>query len=191
MSDFYLRLFLFCTLVFIGLLWNFTTPQNFQKYLLLLPKPKNWLILSFQIIPFLQLFNVINLTWPRNQLNVIFIIIGTITLLTGLFIACWAKLTMKNNWGRPGQHDLKIQKSLVISGPFRLTRNPIYLGLLLVFLGFELTMHSYLIILSIPLYYLMTVMINKEEILLTDLFGQKYLDYKKSIPRFINLNRFK
>jgi len=70
MFDFYLRIFLFCSLIFIGLFWNFTTPKNLQKYLMLLLKPKNWLIFSFQIIPFVQLFNIINLSWTQNQINV-------------------------------------------------------------------------------------------------------------------------
>ena len=59
--------------------------------------------------------------------------VGAMLAFLGMALAVWAKLTMKKNWGVPGQDDPQMQPELVTSGPFRISRNPIYVGLFLFF----------------------------------------------------------
>lgn len=78
-------------------------------------------------------------------------------------------------------------KSLVMSGPYSYTRNPMYLGLLCFLFAFA----SYLSCLSpfllIPLFIniLTTMQIKPEEKALEKQFGSAYLDYKKKVRRWI------
>ena len=92
---------------------------------------------------------------------------------------------MSKNWGPPAQHDLKKQKDLVTDGPYSYSRNPIYLGLMLIFTGFQLALNSLLFFLIIPLFFLIRKAVLIEEQLLEDFFKKEYLDYKKNVPRFI------
>ena len=143
MSDLYLRIVLFLSLAAIALTWTFTSPKNFFKFLSTLPQPRYWIMLGYQLLPFLQLGDVVRVSWMPNAFSAICIFSGIIILWCGIILAAWAKIVMKTNWGRPGQHDIRKQHTLVTGGPFGYTRNPIYLGLILVFLGFELAMQSY------------------------------------------------
>lgn len=110
--------------------------------------------------------------------------IGLILYFAGGLFATWAKLTMRKNWGLPAQHDIKRQDKLVTSGPFAISRNPIYLGLLLGSLGFSLSLHSIMVSLLIILIIYFYQVSLKEEELLEKYFGRQYLEYKKKVPRF-------
>ncbi|MFK8013785.1 MAG: isoprenylcysteine carboxylmethyltransferase family protein [Marinicellaceae bacterium] len=77
--------------------------------------------------------------------------------------------------------------ALYTSGVFRITRNPIYLGFLAAQIVVAIKFNNLYIILSLPL---VVVMLNKwviepEEVYLEKLFGDKYLEYKKSVRRWI------
>jgi protein-S-isoprenylcysteine O-methyltransferase Ste14 len=77
---------------------------------------------------------------------------------------------------------------LVISGVYRWTRNPQYLGYGLVVLGFVLGYPSSTGWLALPAYALLvyaTVRIEEEH--LTQVFGEQYNAYCRRVPRFIGL----
>lgn len=112
-------------------------------------------------------------------------IFGVILYLVGMIISIWSKLTMGKVWGRPGQHDIKRQSVLIKSGPFRFSRNPIYLGLILIFLGYSLALKSVFIILNVLLIGFFYFSVLKEETLLEKYFGKEYLKYKERVRRFI------
>jgi len=76
---------------------------------------------------------------------------------------------------------------LVISGIFKYSRNPMYLGMLMIILS---TSIFYLNIYSILTPLLFIIWINKfqikrEEEFLTEKFGDEYLSYKKKTRRWI------
>lgn len=188
MLETYLRIILFLGLLCIGFFWKLTSPvKSFRDYLNSLTKPSGWIVIFFQILPFLQImlftklfiYQAINIFWLQA--------LGFIVFLLGLAFASWAKWVMKTSWGRPGQHDIRVQQKLVTTGPFRFSRNPIYLGFFLIFLGVEIVFFSYLILLAIPLLIFLSQIIKKEEILLEKYFGKAYLDYQYRVPRFFSL----
>jgi protein-S-isoprenylcysteine O-methyltransferase Ste14 len=79
---------------------------------------------------------------------------------------------------------------LVISGVYRWTRNPQYLGYGLVVLGFVLGYPSSTGWLALPAYALLvyaTVRIEEEH--LVQVFGEQYSAYCQRVPRFIGLPR--
>ena len=126
--------------------------------------------------------------WRFPILDGLFEWLGSAVYLGGLALSVWAKVVMKTSWGPPGQHDKTRQSKLITTGPFSYTRNPIYVGLLLMVLGEGLAMRSYLIVLVIPLCFYFLKQVKKEESALEKIFGKAYRVYKNRVPRFFRSN---
>ena len=77
--------------------------------------------------------------------------------------------------------------SLVIRGIYKFTRNPMYLGFLLWLLSFGVFQRNpfSLILAAGFVLYMNYFQIIPEERVLTDSFGEDYLEYKKSVRRWI------
>jgi len=76
---------------------------------------------------------------------------------------------------------------IVRTGPYRFSRNPIYLAFFLLHLGLAIWVNSlWLIATLIPTVALMTVVVvPREERYLTGRFGVEYSDYKASVRRWL------
>lgn len=76
---------------------------------------------------------------------------------------------------------------LVEAGPYRLTRNPMYVGLTLLFLGLALLLPSFwsLLFLPLPLLLLQCVVIPFEEARLRATFGATYEAYCARVGRWL------
>ncbi len=185
-----MKLFLILTLLSISCIWFYKSPYGFKGWLKNIFSYQGIIVLFFEILLILQALGIVKTNLTNLPLKNALVLIGLLIFLIGTILAVWAKLTMGNSWGRPAQHDLSIQKQLVNTCPFAFSRNPIYLGLLLLFLGFEMILQSYLIVLIIPLILTVYLAVKKEEKLLEKYFGKEYLEYKKRVPRFLKLNFF-
>jgi protein-S-isoprenylcysteine O-methyltransferase Ste14 len=77
--------------------------------------------------------------------------------------------------------------AIVTSGPYRFSRNPIYLGLVCFLIGFLLVFKSYWgLILSPVFIVLMNVLvIQHEEAYLEKKFGETYTSYKSRVRRWL------
>jgi protein-S-isoprenylcysteine O-methyltransferase Ste14 len=77
--------------------------------------------------------------------------------------------------------------SLVTSGVYRLTRNPMYLGLLIVLLGWTAFLANALSLLPIVIFilYISRFQIQPEERALESLFGAEFTTYKTRVRRWI------
>ena len=75
---------------------------------------------------------------------------------------------------------------IVESGPFRWTRNPMYLGMALNYAGLAIALDGpiALILLPVLLAIIQTQVIAREERYLEGKFGQAYLDYKARVRRW-------
>lgn len=138
-----------------------------------------FLVLVMQMV--CAFFFPVDLGW----LNPFVSIIGIAIYEIGILITVWAKTTMKHSFGRPGQHDINIQTELITTGPFAYTRNPVYIGLILMNIGFAIALKSYLVFLIIPLISLIRDIVFIEEELLQKHFGKEYEVYKEKVHRFI------
>jgi len=78
-------------------------------------------------------------------------------------------------------------RQIVDTGLYRVTRNPMYVGMLLSLLGFALWLGSLSPLLGLPLFMLVitTQQIIPEEQTLIKKFGQPYLDYKHRVRRWL------
>lgn len=69
---------------------------------------------------------------------------GMVLFASGLGLAVWARIYLGRNWGMPMTQ--KREPELVISGPYRFVRHPIYSGILLGLLGTALATNVYWLI---------------------------------------------
>ncbi|NNC55306.1 MAG: isoprenylcysteine carboxylmethyltransferase family protein [Pseudomonadales bacterium] len=77
--------------------------------------------------------------------------------------------------------------TLVTSGCYRFTRNPMYLGMVLVLLGVDLLLGSLTPFLILPIFVLIIhrLFILREEAMLEELFGDEFLEFKRRIRRWL------
>jgi len=77
--------------------------------------------------------------------------------------------------------------AIVTTGPYRLTRNPAYLGMTLVYIGIALLADALWVLVPLPVVLLIIdrAVIAREERYLERKFGQEYLDYKGRARRWI------
>lgn len=76
---------------------------------------------------------------------------------------------------------------IVEAGPFRVSRNPLYLSLVLLFVSFGVLLNSvwYVVLAPALLALLHFGVVLPEERYLTDRFGQPYLEYRRRVRRWI------
>jgi protein-S-isoprenylcysteine O-methyltransferase Ste14 len=76
---------------------------------------------------------------------------------------------------------------LEVVGPFRISRHPMYLGMVAILLGIAIALGS-LVTFVLPIVFVIlmeTMFIPFEEKNLEEVFGREYLDYKKNVRRWI------
>jgi protein-S-isoprenylcysteine O-methyltransferase Ste14 len=172
-------LYISAAYLIIGVVWITTTP--WQRYATItMPSAR---ILQI-VVNFMHIIS--GLLFPLPIPFYIPVRSFGLTLLTvGTILAIWAKLTMKTNWGFPGIHTISIQKYLVKDGPFQFTRNPIYVGIILMSFGMAIALKSAFIFLIFLVYSYFYNKIQKEEDALAKHFGKDYIEYCTDVPRFI------
>ena len=117
---------------------------------------------------------------PWNQFGWILIALGLALDLYSILIFIRTRTTV--NPLRPGN-----ATQLVVSGVYRISRNPMYLGMVLSLTGWAWLLGSPTCLLLVLLFdrVLVIVQIAPEEIALRDLFGTSYGDYSKQVNRWI------
>jgi len=77
--------------------------------------------------------------------------------------------------------------ALVVTGPYHVTRNPIYIGLVLIYFGLAIILTSvWVLLLLIPvLYVLQRGVVEREEAYLSRQFGDAYRKYQARVPRWL------
>ena len=82
---------------------------------------------------------------------------------------------------------IETASSLVISGIFKYSRNPMYLGMSLVLLGltFKFNLIGGLLFTSIFMLFITIFQIKPEEIAMEKLFDQEWKNYTKNVRRWL------
>lgn len=135
---------------------------------------------SYTPIPFLVLMLLF------RSPNIYSIIIGFIVAASGELIRLWGVSYAGSETRTTGAVG---GTYLVISGPFAHTRNPLYVGNILLYMGIgimSLALFPYLQIAAFIFFYLQyKFIINEEETYLKKAFGAQYEEYYKNVPRFL------
>lgn len=112
-------------------------------------------------------------------------LVGGGAVVLGMGLAFWTMWLFR----RAGTTVLpfKAATTLVIEGPFRRSRNPIYTGLLLVYAGAGLWSGLVWVLLLVPLVLasLRGLAIDAEEAHLTERFGNEYQQYRQRVRRWL------
>ncbi|HKF13491.1 MAG TPA: isoprenylcysteine carboxylmethyltransferase family protein [Xanthobacteraceae bacterium] len=109
----------------------------------------------------------------------------------GILVACGVVLTgsaaLKFKDARTTVRPDRAASSLVTAGPYKITRNPMYLGLAFVYLGIAVADQSVwaLVLLPVVLAIIQRLAIEPEEAFLERRFGGAYINYKQRVSRWI------
>lgn len=130
---------------------------------------------------------VLHLAWPLPVpgADMLLRAFGVLLLALSAALVRWAFVTMRRVGTSADPREPSV--ALVSSGPFRLSRNPIYLAMTGLYLGIALLADSgWLLALLVPLLTIMQRgVILREERYLAKQFGEAYLTYKTRVRRWL------
>jgi protein-S-isoprenylcysteine O-methyltransferase Ste14 len=111
--------------------------------------------------------------------------VGLILIALGIFLIAWAAQRFAD-----AKTEIDVRKTptaIVTALPYSMSRNPMYLGMTIIMLGFAIWLNS-LWILSMLLFVHFVLhfgVIAREEAYLESKFGRTYLEYKKKVRRWL------
>lgn len=110
---------------------------------------------------------------------------GAVLAGAGLLVTAWSMLTFVR--ARTAIVPMFPASRLVVSGPYRFSRNPMYVGLTALYLGLALLLDVAwpLILLPVALAALYALVIRREEHYLSNAFGDAYHAYRQSVRRWL------
>ena len=114
-----------------------------------------------------------------NQMSLFFLISGLIIILISFQIFKKEKTTI---------NPIKIEKasSLVTNGIFKYSRNPMYLGMVLILISISIKFNFYggLLLVGFFVYFITYFQILPEERAMLKLFGKDFINYKNKTRRW-------
>lgn len=128
-------------------------------------------------------------TFPVDIIPIPFNLIGIPLIPIGLLLVAWANYTLLHigKIGLRAREPMQTPSNLVTTGPYRYTRNPIYLSCILMLLGLVLVWSSLVVFLGMIIVYIIFryKFISREEIILEEAFGDEYRSFKKRVRRWL------
>jgi protein-S-isoprenylcysteine O-methyltransferase Ste14 len=117
---------------------------------------------------------------PWNRLGALPVAIGLVIAVDAFRRFRYARTTVN-------PMDPSKATQLLTDGVFRISRNPMYLGLVLLLIGWAIWLHSASPWLIPPLFVIVItrIQIIPEERALVRLFGEQYTAYRRSVARWI------
>ncbi len=110
---------------------------------------------------------------------------GIVLWLVAVVVAGWAQLLFRrrHTTTTPGE----ISRAFVDEGPYRLSRNPMYVGIVLAYVGTMCLQAQIaaLVTLVLCIVYLQKVVIPLEESRLGETFGESYARYRARVRRWL------
>jgi protein-S-isoprenylcysteine O-methyltransferase Ste14 len=110
---------------------------------------------------------------------------GGVLIVLGLALSTWVVLHFRRS-GTPVS-PLQPSRQLVVSGPYRFSRNPDYIGQALLYTGMALVLNSIWVLLAqLPALLLIRYfVIAREERYLKSRFGAGYVSYRQRVRRWL------
>jgi protein-S-isoprenylcysteine O-methyltransferase len=109
---------------------------------------------------------------------------GLALAICGVGLSIWARLILGENWSN--FPSLKQNHTLIMTGPYRLVRHPIYTGILIALLGSALQyglVRSLLAVLTCAISLCLKVAV--EEKFMVQRFGDAYLRYRRNVNALV------
>jgi protein-S-isoprenylcysteine O-methyltransferase Ste14 len=128
----------------------------------------------------------LELLFPTGGLPVLVTVIGT---LAGVAVSLYMDGAALSNFSKADTPAIpfKPTEALVTDGPYRFTRNPMYVGMAALYIALALAFGLLWAFAFLPAIIIVIdrLVIAREEPYLERLFGQEYLDYKQRVGRWL------
>ena len=113
--------------------------------------------------------------------------LSVISFVIGISVFVTAVSSFKRQKTTVNPISIEKASSLVVSGVFKYSRNPMYLGMLFILLGlaFKFNLIGGLLFTSIFVIFITIFQIKPEEAAMEKLFDQEWKDYIKNVRRWI------
>jgi protein-S-isoprenylcysteine O-methyltransferase Ste14 len=134
------------------------------------------------------------LTWRWNGPQILQLV-GGVLLMVAVGVSTWAAGQM--GWARlllagalfpprGGAEEQHVPQVLVVQGPYRYVRNPLYVTDMMIILGAALLTENLALLLLLVIYVVqLTLQLPLEERELRERFGEAYLRYCERVPRLL------
>jgi protein-S-isoprenylcysteine O-methyltransferase Ste14 len=149
------------------------------------PRKTNWIVRIFSwLLVATVLLQLIGFDFlpmnPNTTADTIVRTCGLFLIALAGVLANWARVNRRNTWSNPRESSIKIKDHfLATRGAYKFIRHPFYAACILGFVGIELSLASYLLLLIVPAYIIGAVsMIRDEEKLLEKEYGTQFFSYK-------------
>jgi protein-S-isoprenylcysteine O-methyltransferase Ste14 len=112
------------------------------------------------------------------------VIISSILCVCGLCLCLWARAVLGRNWS--GTVTLKENHELIVRGPYRLVRHPIYTGLLAMLSATAMAQGHIAGLIGVVLVFAsFWIKLSSEEELMVNQFPDQYPAYRERVKRII------
>lgn len=117
---------------------------------------------------------------PIFELSLLKHVFGWPLLLVGALLAAWAVLAVKDL-------DINRPTRLIVSGPYRFSRNPMYVGWTLIYIGIAMLVNTWWPLFFLPVVLIFThyFVVRREEQRLEEEFGETYWQYCAKVRRYL------
>ena len=117
--------------------------------------------------------------------RIVWVALGALVALAGIALVLWAGKWFERTGQAPAPW--KPSPELILSGPYRFTRNPMYLGMFFTQVGLGLALRNPWIALLAPasLAVVHAIAVRPEEAYLEEKFGEPYRRFKQSVRRYL------
>lgn len=132
---------------------------------------------------------VLNNVWPLslfpNGRPTLLLVFGWLLLSLGWIVVTIALLLFFRH--RTGIYPNQPARLIIENGPYRYSRNPMYVALTMMYLGLSCISNVLwpLLLLPIVLIILQVAVIKREEVYLQEAFGEKYTNYCQRVRRWL------
>jgi protein-S-isoprenylcysteine O-methyltransferase Ste14 len=111
--------------------------------------------------------------------------VGAAIFALGFALAIWAIVTIRKAGTRI--ETTRPTTAIVVQGPYRFTRNPVYLGFFLSLIGLAVAFDTLWLVVTLVGFYLVVRygVVAREEAYLERKFGDVYLGYKTRVRRWL------
>lgn len=131
------------------------------------------------------------LSWPltlhgdSGRARSLMLLGGTGLILLGIALALWGVAMFRR--AKTTILPFRASTAIVSTGPYRFTRNPMYVGMTLGYVGASLLLSTAwpLLLLPLVLIAIVKLVITREEAFLAASFGREYLDYQQRVRRWL------
>jgi protein-S-isoprenylcysteine O-methyltransferase Ste14 len=125
---------------------------------------------------------------PETNLSLVLAAVGTLVAFAGVFVSVWAiATTVRRGVILDAGHFVKEEHPLVTSGAYGFVRNPMYLGIILLWFGIAVTLQS-VVLLAVAAAYVVPVLwfyIRAEERMMCGEFGAQFEEYTRRVGRLV------